>query len=194
MPPKQTFTKDKIVDAALTLMRREGFDKLTARGIAKELGSSTMPVYSTIESMEKLKELIFVRSTEIAAGFREQYKSSDVLVNYALGHIMLAKEESALFHLVWMDNSWDLSLINKNLSKNIAGIKQELMDEGKYVVSADDEQFLSFLRLAWLLVRGIAVEVHLGTFNTIKDDENFVREMTAFLKETFDDLFGSHKK
>lgn len=194
MPPKQTFTKDRIVDAALTLMRREGIGKLTARSIAKELGSSTMPVYSTIESMEKLKELIFIRSTEIAAGFREQYQSGDVLVKYALGHIMLAKEESALFHLVWMDNSWDVSVINKTLSQNIAGIKQELVEEGKYVVSEDDEQFLFFLRMAWLIIRGIGVEVNLGTFNVVKDDEYFVESITEFLKKAFDDIFSSHKK
>jgi len=194
MPPKQTFTKDKIVDAALTLMRREGIGKLTARSIAKELGSSTMPVYSTIESMEKLKELIFERSTEIAAGFREQYKSGDVLVNYALGHIMLAKEESALFNLVWMDNSWDLSVIGKSTSKVVKKIKQELLNEGKYLVSDDDEQFLFFIKMAWYIIRGIGVEINLGTFDAVENDENFVNEMTKFLKKMFDDLFGSHKK
>lgn len=194
MPPKQTFTKDKIVDAALTLMRREGIEKLTARSIAKELGSSTMPVYSTIESMEKLKELIFVRSTEIAAGFREKYKSGDVLVNYALGHIMLAKEEAALFHLVWMDNSWDLSVINKTSKQIVGKIKQELQAEGKYEISDDDKAFISFLRMVWFIIRGIGVEVNLGTFNIVKDGENFIPEITAYLKETFDDLLASHKK
>ena len=193
MPPKQTFTKDKIVDAALTLMRREGFAKLTARSIAKELGSSTMPVYSTIESMEKLKELIFIRSTEIAAGFRAKYQTGDVLTKYALGHIMLAKEEKELFHLVWLDSSWDLSVINATLSLSLGTIREELIAEGKYRISDDPQKFISFIHLVWLFIRGIGVEVNLGTFKLLENEDDFVPSMTLFLEKNLSSLFTSYE-
>jgi len=193
MPPKRTFSKDKIVDAALKLMRREGASKLTARAIAKELGSSTMPVYSTIESMEKLKELIFQRSTEIAAGFRTKYSAGDVLTNYALGHIMLAKEEKMLFRLVWMDDSWDRSVIAQMLKNNVSAIRKELQDEGKYKISADDQTFIEFISKAWLLIRGIAVDVNLGSFQLIADDGKFVDSMTCFVSQMFDDFLANQR-
>ena len=43
MPPKARIEKEHILQAAFTLVRKEGLNSLHARGIAHELGCSTKP-------------------------------------------------------------------------------------------------------------------------------------------------------
>ena len=45
--------KDKIIDAATELVRKNGMSALNARTLAKELGCSTRPIYITLEHMPK---------------------------------------------------------------------------------------------------------------------------------------------
>jgi len=55
MPPKSKYTLHDIVDAAFSVARREGMEKLTARTIAAELNASTMPIYSCGKSMAEME-------------------------------------------------------------------------------------------------------------------------------------------
>ena len=43
MPPKPKFGKAEIINAGLTIAKNEGLDQVTARSIAKTLGSSVCP-------------------------------------------------------------------------------------------------------------------------------------------------------
>ena len=105
MPPKVKITKEKIVAAGLELVRREGVESLNARALAAELGCSTQPVFSNFESMEQLEfEIIaaaygryteFIQS-ELECGKYPPYKS------FGMAYIRFAREERALFHLLFM--------------------------------------------------------------------------------------------
>ena len=46
MAPKNKFTKDEMVAAALRVVRAKGADGLTAKTIADELGTSTQPIFT----------------------------------------------------------------------------------------------------------------------------------------------------
>ena len=43
MAPKNKFTKEEMTEAALRVVRAKGIDCLTAKMIADELGTSTLP-------------------------------------------------------------------------------------------------------------------------------------------------------
>lgn len=45
MPAHKEFTKQDIIEAALTIVKKEGFEGLNARRLAKELHASTQPIY-----------------------------------------------------------------------------------------------------------------------------------------------------
>ena len=53
MPPKFKFTKDEIVSAAFGIVREGGEDALTAREVAKRLGSSTSPIFTVFSELAK---------------------------------------------------------------------------------------------------------------------------------------------
>lgn len=55
MPPRVRFDKQAIVQAGLNVARRGGMEALNARAIARELGSSTQPLYRELSNMEELR-------------------------------------------------------------------------------------------------------------------------------------------
>ena len=56
MPPKLKFTKSEITTAALNLVRREGFTRLSARNLGIELGTSSRPIFTAFKNMEDLQQ------------------------------------------------------------------------------------------------------------------------------------------
>ena len=55
MAPKNKFTKEEMVEAALRVVQAKGIGCLTAKAIADELGTSTRPVFTYFGSMDAVK-------------------------------------------------------------------------------------------------------------------------------------------
>ena len=51
MPPKPKFTREKITEAALNIIRTRGAESLTARELGKALGSSPCPIFTLFAFM-----------------------------------------------------------------------------------------------------------------------------------------------
>lgn len=60
MPPKPKFTKEMVLEAAMTLLRDQGEDALTARNLGSALGSSTRPLFTLWPTMEDLKHDLYI--------------------------------------------------------------------------------------------------------------------------------------
>lgn len=55
MAPKNKFTRDEMVQAALRVVRAGGIHSLTAKALADELGTSTQPVFTCFSTMDTLR-------------------------------------------------------------------------------------------------------------------------------------------
>ena len=55
MAPKNKFTKEQIVAAALNVVREGGISSLTAKTLAEKLGTSTRPIFTAFATMDNLK-------------------------------------------------------------------------------------------------------------------------------------------
>ena len=53
MPPKAKFTKEEVIRAGLEIVRRDGFEALTARALGSKLNSSPRPIFSLFDSTEE---------------------------------------------------------------------------------------------------------------------------------------------
>lgn len=56
MARKTVYTKEMILNSAIEIFKREGFDAVTAKNIAKELNCSVAPIYSVYLSLNDLKK------------------------------------------------------------------------------------------------------------------------------------------
>lgn len=106
MPPKQKITKDTVLEAALDIIREQGADALNARNLAKQLGTSTQPVFSHFATMEELKDAAYAHAEQLynTAMLNGLQNSKDGFLGMGLAYIQFARTEKNLFQLLFMSN------------------------------------------------------------------------------------------
>ena len=97
MAPRQRIFQDDILQAAVQLVRAQGPQALSVRGLAREMNCSTQPIYSVFTSMEELRDKLteYVRDTYLR-GEAGSYKQ------VALSFLRFAQTENNLFRLVYL--------------------------------------------------------------------------------------------
>ncbi|MBG0832325.1 TetR/AcrR family transcriptional regulator [Planomonospora sp. ID67723] len=60
-PARIPLTPERIVDAAYTVLDREGYEKLSMRQVATELGVAVSALYTHVSSKDELLELMYLR-------------------------------------------------------------------------------------------------------------------------------------
>jgi len=111
MARKKQFSIDDIIEAALLIVRKKGIDYLTARSIARELGSSTMPIYSSVASMREVEEAVVKKSWEILLGYQLAPRTGDIYTDMGLGYVLFAKEEKYLFKCIHHESYENINTI-----------------------------------------------------------------------------------
>jgi AcrR family transcriptional regulator len=103
VPQKATFTKEMILSAAFELTREEGWASVTARNIARKLQCSTMPLYSSLKSMEAIAGEVRKRAESRMQDYQRRSYSADRLVDAAVGYVVFARDEKHLFRFLYVD-------------------------------------------------------------------------------------------
>ena len=60
MAPRNKYTREEMVEAAVRVVREKGIDALTAKALAGELGVSTQPVFTCFHTIEEAKREVRV--------------------------------------------------------------------------------------------------------------------------------------
>ena len=58
MPPKPKFTKEEIVQTALSVVSEKGVEALTAKELGDALGSSARPIFTAFNSMKEVQDAV----------------------------------------------------------------------------------------------------------------------------------------
>ena len=103
MSTRTTFDRETIVEAAFKLTRERGWTAVTARSIAGHLGSSTMPIYSTMSSMEEIERAVRERTESLLLEYQRRPFTSDKAASKAVGYVIFAREERNLFRFLYVD-------------------------------------------------------------------------------------------
>ncbi len=108
MAPRVKFTRDEMVQAALSVVKAKGISALTARAIADELGVSTQPVFTCFNTMEEAKRevraaamALYDRYTAIGLSMKIPF------YGFGMQHIKFAKEEPELYRLLFLTPTHD---------------------------------------------------------------------------------------
>ena len=65
MAPKNKFTKEEMVEAALRIVRIKGVDSLTAKTMAYELGTTTQPIFTAFGYMDSVKREVYAAAVRV---------------------------------------------------------------------------------------------------------------------------------
>ncbi len=168
MPPKFKFTKEEIINTALSLVKEKGISSLTARGLAEKLGTSSKPIFGLFSGMEEVKNQVIIKADEMYQTFLKEDMERGVYPPYkasGMAYIRFAKEETNLFKLLFMrDRSGEE--ISKS-KEEIAPLIEILTNK---LNITEDKAYIFHLEM-WVYVHGIAAMLATSYLNW---DLNFI--------------------
>lgn len=156
MPPKARFTKEEIIFAALSVVRREGMASLTARALAAELGSSARPIFTVFQSMEEVQhEVREAAKAEYNDYVKRGLTDEPAFKGVGMQYIKFAQEEPKLFQLLFMSElkeEVNLSEVLPVLDENYDTIVKTIRE----LYRVEEADAWSLYRHLWIYTHGIA--------------------------------------
>ena len=108
MPAVRKVSKEQIIDAAVDVLRDDGFSAINARSVAKKLGCSTQPIYFSFRNMEELKAALTERAIQmhtqrVRDSLRIHEGTDSRYGSYGMGFVKFAAEEKQLFRWLYLE-------------------------------------------------------------------------------------------
>ncbi len=171
MPPKPKFSREDIIDIAFEFVRENGWEGLSARYIAKQLNSSTMPIYSILGSMQEIEKEIVRKALNLFYGYCEREKTGDPFEDSGIGYIEFAKKEKHLFRSI---NDEKHAPMRREITRDYwRALGESLSDYGPFKGLSKEQ--IDHIRVArWFLVHGMASLVNTAS-TTFEREEEFTR-------------------
>ena len=185
MPPKARITKEMIVDAAFQLVRRKGFEKITAQAVAEELGCSTQPIMSHFKKVEDLRTAAAEKADQYHSAYLVKINGENPMLETGLNYIRFAREERNLFRLLFQSGSFSGTSLWDSLDSPELQPLLELLSREAGISPADAGKAFKALFLA---VHGYA---SMFAANEMQYDE---REIEADLTLIFEGMICSLKE
>ena len=173
MPPKQTVTKQIIIDAAFRIVRRDGAKALTARNIAKALTCSTQPIYSCFSNMKDLENAVLKKALNYIAEIYltgSRY-ADEPFFSMGLGYIQMARKDPNLFDMIYQ-SGYTEQLFGTHLSPKHKDRLVDSMETDGKLGKLDRETLAGLLSHMWIYTHGLAMLAR----NNPKLDSTHIRE------------------
>lgn len=142
MARKSNFSKEIIVKKCIDIVKKKGFDALTARTVGAALGSSPRPIFTFYSSMDELREdveieasNIFVKASAECLDYKPAFKEFGRRV------VRFAETEPNLFKLVFLsdnglaDHTTAIQEQCKSMVMDEAGLNEEATNHVLHMVS-----------------------------------------------------------
>jgi AcrR family transcriptional regulator len=164
------YSYDQIIDAAFELTRELSWQGVTARAIAKKLGSSTMPIYSHLKSVEELGEVLQEKANNLLREYQQRPYTEHTLLNLAFGYVVFARDEKQLFRFLYLDHPRKLGLNTKSEVKDafFSEFSAE-SDAGKALLELKESGQETLIQYTWIFTHGLAMLVNSGALGSISD-------------------------
>lgn len=133
MPPKAKFTREEIIEAALNIVKTDGFEALTSRALGTHLGSSARPIFTVFKNMDEVQQAVIESAKKlyreyVDKGLRWEHPFKGVGTQY----ILFSVNEPKLFQLLFMteqpqipDLSGVLPLIEESYEEILLSIQND---------------------------------------------------------------------
>lgn len=107
MSAKKQISKEKILEAAIDIVRQNGINAVNARTIAKKLNCSTQPIYLSFSGMEELKRSTAQEAVKIYQNFLAEemgHSKYPPYKSYGMSYVHFAQKEKELFRFLFMSD------------------------------------------------------------------------------------------
>lgn len=181
MPAIKKISKETVIDAAVDVLREDGFSAINARSVAKKLGCSTQPIYHLFRNMEELKTALTERAIQmhtqrVRDSLRSHEGNDSRYSSYGMGFVKFAAEEKQFFRWLYLEGEQFGPYQNDVLEPEVI---QTLVDEFGY----DEETAKKFHRDMVYYSYGLAILANTDHLNLTEAElrEAFRREFRALI-------------
>ncbi len=181
MPAIKKISKEAVIDAAVDVLREDGFSAINARSVAKKLGCSTQPIYHSFRNMEELKTALTERAIQmhtqrVRESLRAHEGNDSRYSSYGMGFVKFAAEEKQFFRWLYLEGEQFGPYQNDVLKPEVI---QTLVDEFGY----DEETAKKFHRDMVYYSYGLAILANTDHLNLAEAElrEAFRREFRALI-------------
>lgn len=164
MSPKKALEREDLVQAALDLIRKAGWEGVSARSLAASLGLSTMPIYTLVPSMDTLWEACLLEVARLMDKAQHVKRSDNPALDLAIGYVAFAQEEPKLFTFL-LSAAGDMDRVIKEAAASPDFEKDKPAAELLGQVFRDlpgPGQRDSFVFRSWIFTHGLADLVSSG--------------------------------
>lgn len=134
MAPKEKFTKEQVIEAALSIAEESGFDGITIRKVADRLNSSIAPIYVKFENLDELKKALAFQISEMSFQTITSESTHDTFLDIGAGILRFAMDHP----VIYQDH-----LLNPECRKYFEGIDHHLEVYGEKLMNSGKLKGLS---------------------------------------------------
>jgi AcrR family transcriptional regulator len=169
MQPR-VYSRDHIIDAAFELIREQGWSAVSTRAIAKKVGSSTMPIYSHMRSVEDLEKELRQRAHNLLKDFQQRQYTEYALLNLAFGYVVFARDEKNLFRFLYLEKPRKHDLEKSTMKDLFLADFGAESKAGKDLAELQDSGHETLISYTWIFTHGLATLVNSGALDTSSDE------------------------
>lgn len=130
MPRRAVYTKEKILEAAIALVREGGLEAVTARSLGAALGATPKPLFTVFGGMEELTAAVVRQAKKLFAGYiLEGFGEEISFQKIGLRWLQFVREEPQLYRLLFMNpGSASPVLELENIVENFDELLDRMLD------------------------------------------------------------------
>lgn len=174
MPPPINFTKDQVLQAAFDLAEKQGMRVLSARNVAKQLQSSTAPVYSCFSSIDALKREVLKKAETLLTEYIKTSYTDRVFLNMGVGIALFARDHRELYRTLFLEKNEFKDLVNGILSS----MKDWIREDHRFTEMPVEDRNTMVDKM-WIFTHGLATLICVGL---VEEDSQ------AYITNTLDEV------
>lgn len=160
MAPKNKFTKEEMVEAALRVVRAKGIGGLTAKTLAEELGTSTQPVFTAFKSMDGVKQEVYAAAVRVYDGYTNAGLQEKIpFLGVGMQYIRFAREEPELYRLLFLTKPTEKEYSAMKTMRHLQELVRPTLT-AIYHISAEEAGL--YFRDLWLVVHSLSTLIVTG--------------------------------
>ena len=177
MPAKKQITKEKILAAAMKILKKDGMEAVNVKRLAKKLNCSTQPIYLSFSGMDELRLELASMAVQEFEHIISQKNEGQPASLYGMDYIHFAQDEPELFRFLFM-RTHAFDEMKEVLKPVIERSVTKLMEE----YGLDHEEAEYFHDQLWMHTHGIAAMIATGFCNwDLKKVEGMLEECQTYL-------------
>jgi AcrR family transcriptional regulator len=166
MPKKVIFNKQDIIAASLCVLKKADISHLTVRKIARELRSSTAPIYQQFRSMPDLTEAVLTKiKDDVVENFNIK-RTDRVFLNIGMGYVCYARDFPNLFRVLFLEKH-----NYRHIVKNFFDMVKNKMNEDLRFDSLELKLKNLLIKEMWIYSHGLASMIVAGNLKEVRDNE-----------------------